>query len=1169
MALSLLQKVAEKALNTASSFAGNALNYLQKNPTEAFRAASNPTMYVATSKPAQDLYAGFGRLLQKTPDTTIKAPERPKFIKTGNEVADFALNNPVGRIEDKVGEFVTGIPGEFARSWGRTIERVNTEEGRKKIVEGAKQLPGQVKKIATQPGHRMEGLGELVENPALEDALNATDLFTLGAGTALKAAGKESVEAGVKQVVKKGTKEVIEQGAKTAAKTAAKEVVEEGAETAAKSTAKTLFKEIAEKPGAVMQTVTDPKAQKAALNVVENTNPNIITEGAQAAAKKTADFFQKPVDIAKRWISTREGFTNWRAADIKKTPGLTAFDNQGMDAILELQAGKNPEKFKAIKDFTDGLFELEKKAGLLEPENYRKNYLPQLWDNTPEQIEAVFKKTVGKKAGFTKARLLEDYKTGIEAGLTPRYNTVSDLLESRFKSSQRALADKEFVDNLWKSGNAKTLDKAPPGWKTVDLKYEGKPIAVPPEVAKLVQTYTGEGSALLEKTAQFVSEAKQTILSAGIPKTGWNFHTGVNVPVRRVAASKNPFSAVIDSVIWNSNPKSAQHYIDNVVPKDVTDNLLKAGLNISRTAGDSGYGFKPKAGEGVISKARTTFDKLFSEAAFDKVLPAHKLKVAWETYQNAIKKGVQSDEAYRIAADTANTIFGGVNPDTLGRSKDFQNVLRTFLLAPDWLESNINIARRTGGLLNPKNWADPAYAPYKRFAVNAAGMYTSFAMLNKAMSGHWPWENGAGQEFNLATGSYDERGRERMIPAFGTAFDFVRIPLQLVQGAAAGSTEDLFRPVRNRLSPPASAFTSLFLTGEDYRGNEIDTPGEIAGQVAQAVGVPSQITNIIGGLTGEQTPEQVAAGLLEFPIRYRGGARNAEDRQTAELMKSGGATNEQINQAMDNSGNYQDDGGWFGNLFGGQKSGANIKLPKTPKEKKNFEKSVDTALQNGANDLPEDVIITRFFDGKTYDKSARSGQQDILDSALKIADDEYLTPEQKASIINAAKIDGADLEYYRAASMDQTDRLEGLLMYAGTFEGNRDDFLTELMLGKRQVGGKSMFSTSMYDRLYDEGYITKEEKALIAAVKYDPVFNKFYMDRDYKGGGGGGGATASKVRSYISSVNALHKSPFKKISAPKTSDVIKNTEPMEAPKLNLPSTSKGGGRTQNRWFTAY
>lgn len=1152
MALALLQKVAEKALGTVGTAANSAFNYLSKNAPQVIDKAlyTNPTTRFISQQGQREV-ADVGRFLQKMPDTTVRAPDReamtPEFIK--KTPAKVLFDNPVIRAQDKVGEFVSGIPGEFVRSWGRTTERVATPEGREQIVGGVKALPSQTKKIFT-PGQRMEGVSELVENPAIEDALNLTDLFTLGAGTALKAAGKEGVEQTVKQVAKKG------------AKTLTKELIEEGAETTAKQAGKTLVREASEKTPTLLK--KGAKIVEEAVTPVADDAVRAANAASNAAPSGTAKFFQKPQDIAARWVNTREGFTNWRAGDIKKSPILTAFDNEGMDAIIDLQSGKNKLRYKGVQEFTDGLFELEKKAGLLEPNQYRKNYLPQLWDNTPEQIDAVFKKTVGKKAGFTKQRLLADYKTGIEAGLTPRFNRVSDLLEARFKTSQRALADKEFIDNLVSSGNAKTLDKAPVGWETVDLTWEGKPIAVPPEVARVVKNYTGEGSALLQKTAEFVSEAKQTVLSAGIPKTGWNFHTGVNIPTRRIAAGKNPLAGVVDSVIWNTNPNSAKHYIEKVVPKDITDGLLKAGLSISRSADDMGYGFKPREGKSAISKARTAFDKLFSEAAFDKVLPAHKLKIGWETYENAIKKGLSQDEAFRIAAETSNTMFGGINTQALGRSKDFQNVLRTFLLAPDWLESNIKIAKGTGGLVNPKNWSKPEYAPFKRFAVNAASMYGSFAMLNKALSGHFPWENGQGQEFNLATGTYDERGRERMIPVFGTAFDFARIPLQLVQAGLEGDLKDMARPLRNRLSPPVSAATSLFVTGEDYRGRPIDSAGEVIGQVAQAVGVPSQVTNIVGGLTGEQTPEEVVAGLLEAPLRYRGGASTPEKRRTAELMKSAGASNEEINQAL--TYKPEDDGNILTKMFGGgSASGKNIKIPKTKDEKANFDKAVDSALSAGATDLSDDVIITRFFNGKTYDKSARSGQQEILNSMLKVADDEYLSPEQKARIAQAAKIDGVDLEYYRAASMGQVDRLEGLLMYAAEDHPSRDEFIIDLALGKRAVGGKSMFSTDMFDRLYDEGLISKDEKSLLSAIKYDPIFNKFYMDRDYDGGSG---ASESKVRSYIKSINALHKDVFK----PKKSSMPK-VEPLpEAPKPQFSKTPKANVSRQSsqaRWFTPY
>lgn len=160
------------------------------------------------------VYANIGRTMQKMPDTTIKAQESPtqKLFKTTPLAPLF--DNHITQTQDKIGEFATSLPGELVRSWGGTVERSATPEGRSKQWEGAKKLPSQIEKIAFEEGKRMEGLGELVDNPALEDALNATDLFTLGAGTALKTGGKQ----GVKQTLKTGTKEVIEQGAKTATK---------------------------------------------------------------------------------------------------------------------------------------------------------------------------------------------------------------------------------------------------------------------------------------------------------------------------------------------------------------------------------------------------------------------------------------------------------------------------------------------------------------------------------------------------------------------------------------------------------------------------------------------------------------------------------------------------------------------------------------------------------------------------------------------------------------------------------------------------------------------------------------------------------------------------------------------------------------------------------------
>lgn len=194
--------------------------------------------------------------------------------------------------------------------------------------------------------------------------------------------------------------------------------------------------------------------------------------------------------------------------------------------------------------------------------------------------------------------------------------------------------------------------------------------------------------------------------------------------------------------------------------------------------------------------------------------------------------------------------------------------------------------------------------------------------------------------------------------------------------------------------------------------------------------------------------------------------------------------------------------------------------------------SIDDAPTSGAQaggskssvTTPEQqVLLDYYYDGKTYDRSAREGQRDILTKTIQLMEDENLNDEQKARIIEAAGVPPQDLTYYQEASTNEVDRLEKLMQSASRQYENRDDLMIELLLGKRQVAGKSMYSTNMYDRLYDEGIISKDEKKLISSIKYDPVFNQFYLDRDYKPSGG---VSQSKANSYIRSVNSLYKNPF-------------------------------------------
>lgn len=89
-------------------------------------------------------------------------------------------------------------------------------------------------------------------------------------------------------------------------------------------------------------------------------------------------------------------------------------------------------------------------VGLQDPERY----LAQVWDLSREgmkKIRAVSRNIVRDK--FLREKLIDDYKYGKEeAGLTPRFNDVADIIEYRRQYATRAMANRMFADALKKMG---------------------------------------------------------------------------------------------------------------------------------------------------------------------------------------------------------------------------------------------------------------------------------------------------------------------------------------------------------------------------------------------------------------------------------------------------------------------------------------------------------------------------------------------------------------------------------------------------------------------------------------------------------------------------------------------------------------------------------------------
>jgi hypothetical protein len=64
---------------------------------------------------------------------------------------------------------------------------------------------------------------------------------------------------------------------------------------------------------------------------------------------------------------------------------------------------------------------------------------------------------LSNKPGFTMEKIIQDYKTGIEAGLTPKYDNLTDLLVDYEGKVNKLVADKTFTNFLKKTAYYKKM----------------------------------------------------------------------------------------------------------------------------------------------------------------------------------------------------------------------------------------------------------------------------------------------------------------------------------------------------------------------------------------------------------------------------------------------------------------------------------------------------------------------------------------------------------------------------------------------------------------------------------------------------------------------------------------------------------------------------------------
>lgn len=600
------------------------------------------------------------------------------------------------------------------------------------------------------------------------------------------------------------------------------------------------------------------------------------------------------------WVNTRRAT---KLEGVLKQKELSELDAKGVEGIMDYQVGKTNTK---VREYFDAKYKELKDAGI--EFGYQKDYLPQLWDNTAEEISTAMGRSLGIRPTFSMEKVIKDYKTGIALGLKPRFQTVGELAGWYERTANKALADNKFFTHLYDDGQILLGDSAPKGWQTISpdrfpkIRVSGElgdyrgTFKAEPETARLINNYLDDASdQTLQKVADYVSRVKNITLNFGIPGTAINSH-GVNILARHTlfGTGGNPITRFLTGAKYMINPRSAERYLDTSMQR--APQAIKNGLTLS-AEGYEGVGTEALGFKGRFGKK---WEQAFGDPLFQKMIPSLKLS----SYEELVKNNMDPKDASKLV----NTVYGGINWEAMGRDRNMQNWARAIVLAPDWAETTLKIGGNMVKSLNPLN-KGMVMNRYRTMGATALGSIVALNVANKISSGHYAYENEPGHTFELETG-YTNDGQKRYIRPFGTALDMVRLPFDIVIGLSKGDPSVAVRAFTNRLSIPLSSVAHLAFNidykgqkiyGQDKYGNPIEplqAVGGITSEVAGLTGFPSFAKNLVDSATGKQGIEQGITQALELPFRYTNTGKSALSKQVAPLANLKGKELYDLNASL-------------------------------------------------------------------------------------------------------------------------------------------------------------------------------------------------------------------------------------------------------------------------------
>jgi hypothetical protein len=393
---------------------------------------------------------------------------------------------------------------------------------------------------------------------------------------------------------------------------------------------------------------------------------------------------------------------------------------------------------------------------------------------------------------------------------------------------------------------------------------------------KMMRNYfTQPGSETFHKIANVAKGTTNIALTGGLPgRTGHVSAHAWNVARSDIQASgyvkgiKNYFKGSID-------PQADTNYVQSERP------FIKKLIEHGMSPDIEGFGFGGPHQTGVdripyIGEANIYRKKVMEDPLFKTHLPAIKIKQARMMYDRLIKQGATEKVALRRAAEFADDFSGSVNKTF--RNKTYNDLLRSTILAPDWVQSRINIARK--GLTGKAGYV----APLLRGAT-LPGPAIAAGIAAKGISGYLSQKPVQTTGIPIGESEYTSakgktRMKERTLDLLGTADEptraLIHIGSQLKQG-------NLLEPITyffNKRGIPISTVAHL-IANEDAFGNTLSGVDQytrrkipplqaglnIANEFTRMF-TPSFVQSLVDVYRGKASPEEAFSKALELPISY-------------------------------------------------------------------------------------------------------------------------------------------------------------------------------------------------------------------------------------------------------------------------------------------------------------